>query len=90
MQEYAKYIAQLMLYTFWGVSERTVVLCPETVREFEESLRKGKLVKKLEIFSMNNKTIIEFGFRITWRITEISECVIRRGRDTLLDLHNSS
>ena len=41
---------------------------------------------------MNNKTIIEFGFRIIWRITEISEGVIRRGRtrNTLLDLHNSS
>ena len=36
---------------------------------------------------MNNETIIEFGFRIMWRITEISEGVIRR---TLLDFHNSS
>ena len=43
---------------------------------FEESLRKGKLVKKLEIFSMNNKTIIEFGFRIMWRSMQISEGVI--------------
>ena len=32
---------------------------------------------------MNKKTIIEFGFRIIWRILEISEGV------TLLDLHNS-
>ena len=29
---------------------------------------------------MNNKTIIEFGFRIIWRIMEISEGVIPRGR----------
>ena len=43
-----------------------------------------------ELFWMNNKTIIEFGFRIIWRIMEISEGVIRRGRNTLLDLHNSS
>ena len=28
---------------------------------------------------MNNKTIIEFGFRIILRIMEISECVIRLG-----------
>ena len=28
---------------------------------------------------MNNKTIIEFGFRILWRIMEISEAVIRLG-----------
>ena len=31
-----------------------------------------------ELFWMNNKTIIEFGFRIIWRIMEISEGVIRR------------
>ena len=37
---------------------------------------------------MNNKTIIEFGFRIIWRITEISEGVIRD--NTLNDLRNSS
>ena len=39
---------------------------------------------------MNNKTIIEFGSRIIWRIMEIEESVIRRGRNTLLDLRNSS
>ena len=39
---------------------------------------------------MNDKTIIKFGFRTIWRIVEISEGVIRRGRNTLLDLHNSS
>ena len=39
---------------------------------------------------MNNKTIVEFGFRIIWRIMEILEGVIRRGRNTLLDLHSSS
>ena len=40
---------------------------------------------------MNNKTIIEFGFRILWRIMEISEGVISASTDnTLLDLHNSS
>ena len=38
---------------------------------------------------MNNKTIVEFGFRILWRIMEISEGVIRLD-NTLLDLHNSS
>ena len=39
---------------------------------------------------MNNKTIIEFGICIIWKIMEISEGVIHRGRYTLLDLHNSS
>ena len=44
---------------------------------------------------MNNKTIIEFGFRIIWRIMEISEGVIRLGPtastdNALLDPHNSS
>ena len=43
-----------------------------------------------ELFWMNNKTLIEFGFGIIWRIMEISEGVIHRGRNTLLDLHNSS
>ena len=33
---------------------------------------------------MNNKTIIELGFRIIWRIMEISK------DNTLFDLHNSS
>ena len=28
---------------------------------------------------MNNKTIIEFSFRVIWRIMEISEGVIRLG-----------
>ena len=36
---------------------------------------------------MNNKTIIEFAFRIIWRIMQIEEGVID---NTLLDLHNSS
>ena len=40
-----------------------------------------------KLFWMNNKTIIEFGFRIIWRIMEIWEGVIRLG---VLDLHNSS
>ena len=43
---------------------------------------------------MNNKTIIEFVFRIIWRIMEILKGVmeISEGviRNTLLDLHNSS
>ena len=38
---------------------------------------------------MNNKTIVEFGFRILWRIMEISEGVIRL-YNTLLDLNDSS
>ena len=43
----------------------------------------GKLVLAMflyeELFWMNNKTIIEFGFRIIWRIMEISEGVIHLG-----------
>ena len=41
-----------------------------------------------ELFLMNNKTIIELGFLIMWRIMEISEGIILL--DTLLDLHHSS
>ena len=40
---------------------------------------------------MNNKTIIEFAFRMIRRIMLISEDVIHIGQDNiLLDLHNSS
>ena len=39
---------------------------------------------------MNNKIIIALGFRITWRIMEISEGVAASTDNTLLDLHNSS
>ena len=40
----------------------------EIAKSFEESLRGDKLVKNFEIFWMNNKTIIEFGFRLMWRM----------------------
>ena len=40
-----------------------------------------------ELFSMNNKTITEFGFRIIWRIMGIEWGVI--ADNTLRDLHNS-
>ena len=51
-----------------------------------------------ELFWKNNKTIIEFGFRIIWRIMAISKGVIHLGLRprqmtpsyTLLNLHNSS
>ena len=33
---------------------------------------------------MNKKTIIEFGFRIFWRIMEIEEGAIHRGRISLI------
>ena len=40
---------------------------------------------ELLIFWKNNKTIIEFGFRIIWRIMEILESVICD--NTLLSIH---
>ena len=43
-----------------------------------------------ELFWMDNKKIIEFGFHIIWRIMEIEEGVTASTDDTLLDLHNSS
>ena len=52
--------------------------------EDELNIDGGKHVLALflnyELIWMNNKTIIEFGFRIIWRIMEILEGVIRRGR----------
>ena len=45
-------------------------------------------------FSMNNKTIIEFGFRVIWRISKASACVIHlsfaSADNTNLGLDNSS
>ena len=50
-------------------------------------------LKNGEIFWMNNKAIIEFGFQRIWRILQISEGVIHLGLwpldNTLLDLQNS-
>ena len=57
MQEHAKYIARRVLSTFWGIFARKKIC-----------LRVGKFVKNLEIFWMNNKTIIEFGFLMSWSI----------------------
>ena len=54
-------------------------LCRKIGQSLEESLRGGKHVKDLKIFWMNNKTIIEFGFRRIWRIMQISEDVIHLG-----------
>ena len=49
--------------------------------EDELNIDGGKYVLALflnyELFWIYNKTIIEFGFRITWRIMEISEDVIQ-------------
>ena len=42
------------------------------------------------MIKLNSIIIIEFGFRIIWRIMEISEGVICQGCNTLLDFHNSS
>ena len=39
---------------------------------------------------MNNKAIIEFGFRRIWRILQIEEGAFHRGRQHPLDLQKSS
>ena len=49
--------------------------------EDELNIHGGKHVlamffKNYKLFWMNNKTIIEFGFRIIWRIMEMEEGVI--------------
>ena len=50
----------------------------EISQSFEESLRRGKVVKNLDVFWMNNETIIELGFRLMW-IMQISEAVLHLG-----------
>ena len=54
--------------------------CWEIGQGFEESLRGGKLVKNLEIFWMNNKTI---NSAFVWMLSALVDNI-------LLDLHNSS
>ena len=58
----------------------------------EESLRGDKHFKNLEKLWMTNKTIIEFGFRMTWKIMQISEDVrLSASVDNILrDLHSFS
>ena len=63
--------------------KKKLCLYPETVpqlgQSLEESLAGGGLVKNLKIFWMNDKTIIEFGFRMMWGIMQISKDVTHLG-----------
>ena len=50
--------------TFWEVITIHILqLCGKSGKCFKEVYEDGWFVKSLEIFWMNNKTIIEFGFR---------------------------
>ena len=86
MQEYTKQIiAKWMLSTILEASARKNIIFWNHVKNygpsFEESLRGGKLVKKLEIFWVNNRynNIIEFSFHMMWRIMLILEALIHLG-----------
>ena len=57
-----------ILYAKKTTSVQNLKLCLETGKCFEEIIRGRKEVKNLEIF--------EFGFRMIWRIVQISEAVI--------------
>ena len=48
--------------------------CRKTGKCFEERLRGGKLFKNWEIFWMNNRTIIELGFRMVWGFMQLRSC----------------
>ena len=89
MQVYAKHIARLHFKKYLQ-EKRYICLYPETAprnkpKFTEESLRRDELVKNL-----NN--IIEFGFRMTWRIMQISEDFrLSASVDNILrDLHSFS
>ena len=45
---------------------------------FGRQKTKSEMLKG-EVFRMNNKTVVEFGFRMIWRILQISEVVIQLG-----------
>ena len=68
-------------------------LCHEIGYSLQERLWGCYLDKTLEIFWMNNKTIIQFGFCMMWRIMQISGAVIHLSLhldNSLLNLYNSS
>ena len=69
---------------FWEVSTRENIClypCEIVPNEWslEECLQEGKLVKKLEIFWMKNKRIIEFCYCTMWKSMQISQDVIHLG-----------
>ena len=59
--------------------EKHLFTSSNRAEKYATILRWRKLVKNGEIFRMNNKTIIEFGFRMMWRIMQISEDAIHLG-----------
>ena len=63
---------------YWTIDRENLGtrLCHSTKREM--AARSLQVWAKI-IFWMNNKAIIEFGFRRIWRILQISEGVIHRG-----------
>ena len=70
-------LMEYILSTFSKVSAKKTYgfilkLWQKRGQSLDESLRRGKLVKNFKIFWMNNKTIIEFSFRVLWRIMQIS------------------
>ena len=69
-----------LIYFFKSICKKTygfiLKLWQKRGQSLDESLRRGKLVKNFKIFWMNNKTIIEFTFRVLWRIMQISVDVI--------------
>ena len=73
-------IAQFWYWTEEIKENANLKPCQEIGKRFEECLREGNFLKNLEIFLINNKAIIEFGFLMTWRIMLISEDVIHLDR----------
>ena len=80
MQEYAKHIAWLMLFTFWEVSPRKNYFYSENLPRyiigltFTEIPRGGKPEKSLEIFWMKNETIFQFGIRAMKNYADLGGC----------------
>ena len=66
---FKEHLQQKHLFISWNRAEK-----PANV--WRSSTRRLEVVDNLEIFWTNDETIIEFGFRIMWRIILISEAVI--------------
>ena len=77
MQEYAKHMLSTFYYTEYLQEKKSVLDATEPKnRTVLKKVHEEVCLLGIKIFWMRNKTIIEFSFRMLWRIMPISEAII--------------
>ena len=77
MQEYAKHMLSTFYYTEYLQEKKSVLDATEPKnRTVLKKVHGEACLLGIKIFWMSNKTIIEFSFRMLWRIMPISESII--------------